>query len=149
LALLGSGWPVGRLPYSLLDTLKPHHVPQQLRRNPLFLLAVAVLVIVPPLFAFALPPLINLPDWQLLISGWLVALLAALLIDELWIREEEKVIGTERSHHISHRLVRNASFLLLLAVVILAPPPIAFYLPGVFSGSPDWIWLIVSWLVAL
>jgi protein-S-isoprenylcysteine O-methyltransferase Ste14 len=125
----------------------PGHVPHHLRRHPAFLASLAALIVVPPLFAFYLPGVVNLPDWMLLLAGWLAALLAILAIDEIWVREERKVMGALPQHHISHRLTRDPMFLAAIAVLVFAPPPIAFYLPQV--GGADWIWLLVAWIVAV
>ncbi len=109
-----------------------------------------MLIVVPALVVFYLPSVFNgLPDWMLLLAGWLGALICLIIGDEVWIHEEKKVIGAAHTAHVSHRLVRNGLFLVALAVLLFAPQPIAFYGPQVVGSSPDWLWLIIAWVVAL
>ena len=134
----------------MTETLHPHHVPSRLRRNPVFLGALAVLIVVPALVVFYLPSVItNIPDWMLLLAGWLGGLICLIVADEVWVHEERKVIGASHTAHVSHRLVRDPLFLAALVVLVFGPAPIAFYGPQAVASSPDWLWLIVAWVVAL
>ena len=56
--------------------------------------------------------------------------------------------GFRHPGHISHSLITNPAFLIGLALLVLAPPPITFYGPVVFVSSPDWLWLLLGWIVA-
>jgi protein-S-isoprenylcysteine O-methyltransferase Ste14 len=125
------------------------HVSHHLKRNPLFLGAIALMVFAPSLITFYMPSLIvGLPDAVWLGGGWLVGVLAVLVGDEALHHEEKKVLGDARMHALFLRLIRNPLFLLSAAVIIIAPPAIAFFMPQAVPGSPDWLWLIIALVVA-
>src|SRR3982074_1264289 len=114
------------------------HVSHHLKRNPLFLGAIALMVLGPSLITFYMPSLIvGLPDAVWLGGGWLVGVLAVLVGDEALHHEEKKVLGDERMHALFRRLIRNPMFLLETAVIVIAPPAIAFFAPQALPNTPD------------
>jgi hypothetical protein len=69
------------------------HVSHHLKRNPLFLGAIALMVFAPSLITFYMPSLIvGLPDAVWLGGGWLVGVLAVLVGDEALHHEEKKLV---------------------------------------------------------
>ncbi|MFY9615653.1 MAG: hypothetical protein WAT58_09675 [Candidatus Dormiibacterota bacterium] len=125
------------------------HVSHHLKRNPLFLGAIALMVFAPSLITFYMPSLIvGLADAVWLGGGWLVGVLAVLIGDEALHHEEKKVLGEARMHALFLRLIHNPMFLLETAIIVIAPPAIAFFAPQALPGTPDWLWLIVALVIA-
>ncbi|HEV1998193.1 MAG TPA: hypothetical protein VGR61_08705 [Candidatus Dormibacteraeota bacterium] len=91
---MGIGWGVGIILTFIADeNLVPgknnlssgvfhtDHLSHRLVRNPLFLVGLGLLVLVPPPITFYGPVVLaSSPDWIWLIAGWIVAALGALLM---------------------------------------------------------------------
>jgi hypothetical protein len=126
------------------------HLTPYLRKNFLFLATLTLLIILPGVITYVGPTLVTGPsDLQWLGASWGVALLLTLIADENSVPGKRNLSsGFRHPGHISHSLITNPMFLVGLVLLVLAPPPITFYGPVVFADSPDWLWLLIGWIVA-
>jgi O-antigen/teichoic acid export membrane protein len=127
------------------DLLTPY-----LRKNPIFLIVLTLLIFVPGLITYFGPSFVSGPsDLQWLGISWGIAVVLGLIADETFVPGKRNLSsGFGHAGHISHSLITNPLFLIGLALLVLAPPPITFYGPVVFVSSPDWLWLLLGWIVA-
>ena len=127
------------------DLLTPY-----LRKNFAFLAVLTLLIFVPGLITYFGPSFVTGPsDLQWLGISWGVAVLLALIGDENFVPGKRNLSsGFGHAGHISHSLITNPLFLLGLVLLVLGPPPITFYGPVVLGDSPDWLWLLLGWIVA-
>lgn len=127
------------------DLLTPY-----LRKNPIFLIVLTLLIFVPGLITYFGPSFIAGPsDFQWLGISWGIAVVLGLIADETFVPGKRNLsTGFGHTGHISHSLITNPLFLIGLVLLVLAPPPITFYGPTVFLNSPDWLWLLLGWIVA-
>jgi hypothetical protein len=127
------------------DLLTPY-----LRRNFAFLVVLTLLIFVPGLLTYFGPAFVTGPsDLQWLGIAWGSALILVLIGDELFVPGKRNLsTGFGHPGHISHKLITNPLFMIGLVLLVLAPPPITFYGPDVFTSSPNWLWLLLGWIVA-
>jgi hypothetical protein len=127
------------------DLLTPY-----LRKNPTFLIVLTLLIFAPGLLTFFGPSLVAGPsDLQWLGISWGIAVALGLIADEVFVPGKRNLSsGFGHAGHISHSLITNLRFDVGLVLLVLAPPPITFYGPVVFLDTPDWLWLLLGWIVA-
>jgi hypothetical protein len=127
------------------DRLTPY-----LRRNLNFLTTLTLLIFLPGLVTFFGPSIVTgLPDVQWLGIAWGIAVVLTFIADENSVPGKRNLSsGFRHAGHISHNLITNPLFLIGLVLLVLAPPPITYYGPVVFLNSPDWLWLLLGWIVA-
>ena len=127
------------------DLLTPY-----LRRNFPFLVVLTLLIFLPGVIPYFGPSLVAGPsDLQWLGVSWGVALVLMFIADENSVPGKRNLSsGFGHAGHISHSLVTNPQFLIGLVLLVLGPPPITFYGPVLFANTPDWLWLLLGWIVA-
>ena len=127
------------------DLLTPY-----LRRNFPFLVVLTLLIFLPGVITYFGPSLVAGPsDLQWLGVSWGVALVLMFIADENAVPGNRNLSsGFGHAGHISHSLVTNPQFLIGLVLLVLGPPPITFYCPVLFANTPDWLWLLVGWIVS-
>jgi len=127
------------------DLLTPY-----LRKNLPFLIVLTLLIFLPALIAYFGPSIVpGASDFEWLGITWGIALILTFIADENSVPGKRNLSsGFRHAGHISHSLITNPGFLVGLALLVLGPPPITFYGPVVFLDSPDWLWLLLGWIVA-
>jgi hypothetical protein len=127
------------------DLLTPYF-----RRNLLFLATLTLLIFVPGVITYFGPSLVAGPsDLQWLGIAWGVAMVLMFIADENSVPGKRNLsTGFGHPGHISHNLITNPAFLIGLVLLVLGPPPITFYGPVVFANTPDWLWLLLGWILA-
>ena len=101
----------------------------------------------------SLPALVGLPlalAWkQLSVIGrgviWTNAISMLAVLGWLYIAAPVRVCNS----YLVDQQAGAGWLMVTLAVLLFAPQPIAFYGPQVVGSSPDWLWLIIAWVVAL
>ncbi|MDP9325291.1 MAG: hypothetical protein M3O87_01975 [Candidatus Dormibacteraeota bacterium] len=126
------------------DLLTPY-----LRKNYTFLIVLTLLIVVPGVITYFGPSFAPfLAGFYWLGIAWGFALVLAFLADEVFVPGERNLsTGFGHAGHISHNLITNPLFLLGLVLLVLGPPPITYFGPVVFLSSPDWLWLLLGWIV--
>jgi len=127
------------------DLLTPYF-----RKNLPFLTVLSLLIFLPAVVAYLGPSIIpGASDFEWLGIAWGIAVILMLIADENSVPGKRNLSsGFRHAGHISHSLITNPGFLVGLALLVLGPPPITFYGPVVFLDSPDWLWLLLGWIVA-
>jgi hypothetical protein len=127
------------------DLLTPYF-----RKNVPFLIVLTLLIFLPGVVTYFGPSLVAGPsDLQWLGIAWGIALILTFVADENSVPGKRNLSsGFGHAGHISHSLVTNPQFLIGLVLLVLAPPPITFYGPVLLVNSPDWLWLLLGWIVA-
>src|ERR1700730_13331666 len=127
------------------DRLTPY-----LPRNLNFLTPLTLLIFLPGLVTFFGPSIVSgLPDVQWLGIAWGIAVVLTFIADENSVPGNKTPSpGFRPAGHISHNPIPNPQFLIGLVLLVLAPSPITYYGPVVFLNSPDWLWLLLGWIVA-
>jgi hypothetical protein len=127
------------------DLLTPY-----LRKNFVFLTVLTLLIFLPSVITYFGPSFIAGPgDLLWLGIAWGIASILAFIADELFVPGKRNLSsGFRHAGHISHNLITNPQFLIGLVMLVVGPPPISYYGPVVFINSPDWLWLLVGWIVA-
>jgi hypothetical protein len=127
------------------DLLTPY-----LRKNFAFLAVLTLVIFVPGLITYFGPIFIGgLGDLQWLGIAWAAALILVIISDELFVPGKRHLsTGFGHAGHISHNLITNPLFMIGLVLLVFAPPPITYFGPVMFASSPDWLWLLVGWIVA-
>jgi len=127
------------------DPLTPH-----LRRNFAFLIVLTLLIFLPGVITYFGPSLFaGASDLQWLGIAWGIALILMFIADENSVPGKRNLSsGFRHPGHISHNLITNPIFVIGLVLLVLGPPPITFYGPVAFLDSPDWLWLLLGWIVA-
>ncbi|MEA2645981.1 MAG: hypothetical protein QOE92_1064 [Chloroflexota bacterium] len=122
-----------------------------LRNNWNFRLVLVAMILVPPSVAFFLPPtIVGLGDFIWLSGAWLVAAVLLYLGDETFVPGKDNLsTGGGHKGSVPYRVLTNPLFLLSVAVLVFAPAPLAFYGPAIIAGSPDWVWLVASYVLAV
>jgi hypothetical protein len=122
-----------------------------LRGNLLFMAVLALLVFVPGLLTFFGPTVLDsVGDVQWMGIGWGIAIILVFIADEVFVPGKENLsTGFRKPGDISHDLVTNPVFILAVILLVLAPPPITYFGPVIFGSSPDWLWLVIGWIVAI
>ena len=121
-----------------------------LRGNAIFLATLTLLIFVPGLITYFGPSIVtDATDFEWLGISWGIAVLLTLIADENSVPGKQNLSsGFRHAGHISHSLITNPRFLVGLLLLVFGPPPITFYGPVVFASSPDWLWLLLGWIVA-
>jgi hypothetical protein len=121
-----------------------------LRRNFPFLGVLTLLVVLPGVVTYFGPSSVGgVTEFEWLGISWAIALILILVADEVFVPGKDNLSsGFRRPGHVSHRLVTNPRFLVGLVLLGVAPPPITYYGPVAFGSTPDWLWLILGWVVA-
>lgn len=121
-----------------------------LRRNFSFLGVLAMLILLPGVITYFGPSTIGgVTEVEWLGISWAVALILLFIADEIFVPGKDNLSsGFRHPGHISHALVTNPLFLVGIILLWLAPSPITYYGPVVFGSSPDWLWLVLGWVVA-
>jgi O-antigen/teichoic acid export membrane protein len=127
------------------DLLTPYF-----RKNLPFLTVLSLLIFLPAVVAYLGPSIIpGASDFEWLGIAWGIAVILMLIADENSVPGKRNLSsGFRHAGHISHSLITNPGFLVGLALLVLGPPPITFYGPVAFLKSPDWLWLLLGWIVA-
>ena len=127
------------------DLVTPHF-----HDNRPFQATLAALVLLPGAITYFGPSILtSFGDAHWMGIGWAVAVVLMFVADENFVPGKNNLSsGLRQTDHLSHRLVTNPGFIAGLVLLILAVPPITFYGPVVFGSSPDWLWLILGWVVA-
>jgi hypothetical protein len=127
------------------DLLTPY-----LRKNFAFLTVLTLLIFLPGVITYFGPSVVtDVSDFEWLGISWGIALILMFIGDENFVPGKRNLSsGFRHPGHISHKLITNPLFLLGLVLLVLGPPPITFYGPVVFLSSPDWLWLLLGWIVA-
>ena len=127
------------------DLLTPY-----IRNNVPFLTTLALLVLLPCAVTYFGPSILpSFGDIHWLGIAWGVAVILVFVADENFVPGKNNLSsGFRGTDHLSHRLVRNPLFILGLVLLVLGPPPVTYYGPQVFLSSPDWLWLVLGWIVA-
>ena len=121
-----------------------------LRKNFTFLTVLTLLIFLPGVITYFGPSFVTGPsDLQWLGIAWGIALFLMIIADENFVPGRRNLSsGFRQAGHISHNLITNPLFVIGLVLLVLGPPPITFYGPVVFLNSPDWLWLLLGWIVA-
>ena len=129
---------------------KPDLLTPYVRNNIPFQVTLALLVLLPGAITYFGPSILtSFGDAHWMGIGWGVAVVLTFIADENFVPGKNNLMsGVLHTDHESHKLVTNPLFILGLLLLILMTPPITFYGPVVFGSSPDWIWLILGWIVA-
>jgi len=127
------------------DLLSPY-----LRKNFAFLTVLALLIFLPGVITYFGPSFVaGTSDFQWLGIAWGSALILMFIADENFVPGKRNLSsGFRHAGHISHNLITNPLFLIGLVLLVLGPPPITYYGPVAFLNSPDWLWLLLGWIVA-
>lgn len=127
------------------NLLTPH-----LRKNFAFLTALTLLILLPGVITYFGPSLVTgIGEFQWLGIAWGIALVLMIVADENFVPGKRNLSsGFGHADHISHHVLTNPRFLVGLVLLWLGPPPITYYGPVAFLNSPDWLWLLVGWIVA-
>jgi hypothetical protein len=121
-----------------------------LRNNIPFLLTLALLILVPGPVAYFGPTVYSgIGDLQWLGIAWGVALILVFIADENFVPGKQNLsTGFRHPGHIAHSLITNPRFPLGLVLLMIVPPLLSYYGPVAFLSSPDWLWLLLGWVVA-
>jgi O-antigen/teichoic acid export membrane protein len=121
-----------------------------LRQNFAFLIVLTLLIFLPGVITYFGPSFFaGASDLQWLGIAWGIALILMFIADENSVPGKRNLSsGFRHAGHISHSLITNPIFLIGLLLLVLGPPPITFYGPVAFLDSPDWLWLLLGWIVA-
>jgi len=127
------------------DLMTPH-----IRNNFPFLTTLALLILLPCAITYFGPSLLpSFGDFHWMGIAWAVAVILVFVADENFVPGKNNLSsGFRQTDHLSHRLVSNPLFILGLTLLVLGPPPVTYYGPQVFLSSPDWLWLLLGWIVA-
>jgi hypothetical protein len=136
---------VNAVPPGGSDLLTPY-----LRKNYTFLVVLVLLIAVPGVITYFGPPLLpGLAGFYWLGIAYGFALVLGFIADEVFVPGERNLsTGFGHAGHISHNLITNPLFLVGLVLILFAPPPITYFGPVIFLNSPDWLWLVLGWVVA-
>ena len=127
------------------DLLTPY-----IRNNFPFLATLALLVLLPGAITYFGPSILpSFGDIHWLGIAWGVAVILVFVADENFVPGKNNLSsGFRHTDHLSHRVVTSPLFILGLVLLVIGPALVTYYGPLLFLSSPDWLWLILGWIVA-